>query len=117
MAVIDTRDFGKIISKNLKRLAFERQKAQVDIARDLNLNKATLSSWMNGTRIPKLSSIDMLCDYFGCTRSDIMEDHEHPRKTISVSDEQAELVQLALKARPENVHLALEILKRLEAHS
>lgn len=114
MKNVDTKDFRRIISKNLKRLAFDYKKTQAEIARDLDVNKATLSSWMNGTRIPKMSSIDMLCEYFGCTRADIMEDQEYPRKTITVSDDQAALVQLAFKAKPENVSIALTVLRGLE---
>lgn len=30
-------EYGKILSKNLKRIAYENQKTQADIARDLGL--------------------------------------------------------------------------------
>lgn len=66
-------EYGKIVSKNLKRLAYYAQKTQVEIARDLGINKATLGAWMNGTRIPKMDKVDMLADYFGVTRNEIME--------------------------------------------
>ena len=68
-------EYGKIISKNLKRIAYDNQKSQADIARDLGLKQATVSSWMNGTRIPRMSKIDLLCHYFNCKRVDIMEEH------------------------------------------
>ena len=58
------QDYGRIIGANLKRLAWERKKTQADISRDLGISKATVSSWMNGTRIPRMDKIDMLCDYF-----------------------------------------------------
>ena len=108
-----TEEYGKIIAKNLKRLAYEHQKTQAEIARDLGINKSTLSGWMNGARIPKVSKIDMLCNYFGCTRTDIMEREDAPKKD-TVTDEQAELVRLALKGKPENVSLVLNLFKKLE---
>lgn len=74
------QEYSKIIAKNLKRIMFEHEKSQADVCRELNINKATLSSWMNGTRAPRMSKIDMLCKYFGCTRGDIME----PEKPNSV---------------------------------
>lgn len=55
------KEYGKIIGKNLKRLAWERKKSQADIARDLGISKATISSWMNGTRVPRMDKIDLLC--------------------------------------------------------
>ena len=69
------KEFAKIVSKNLRALAYDRDKTQADISRDLGIHKATISAWMNGTRTPRMDKIDLLCDYFGCTRSDIMEDH------------------------------------------
>lgn len=73
---MDEKEIAKTIAQNLKNIAYENQKTQADIARDLGINKATISSWMNGTRIPRMSKIDLLCHYFNCKRSDIMEKKE-----------------------------------------
>lgn len=67
-------EYGKIISKNLKRIFYEHEKTQADVSKDLGINKATLSSYMTGTRIPKISTIDKLCHYFNVSRVDIMEE-------------------------------------------
>ena len=72
---MDEQEYGKIIAKNLKRIAYDHGKSQADISRDLNISKQTLSSWMNGSRIPRMSKVDLLCNYFNCTRSDLMEYH------------------------------------------
>ena len=72
------QEYAKIISRNLRRIMYENNKTQVQVAKDLNLNKATVSSWMNGTRIPRMPNIDLLCHYFNVKRSDIMEEHEVP---------------------------------------
>ena len=68
-------EYARIIAKNLKRIAYDNGKTQAEIAKDLHINKQTLSSWMNGQRIPRPDKIDLLCHYFNCTRSDIMEYH------------------------------------------
>lgn len=65
-------EYGKIIAKNLKRLAYYTEKSQVEIAKELGVSKATLGAWMNGTRIPKMDKIDLLADYFNVTRNEIM---------------------------------------------
>lgn len=69
---MSTKEYAKIISKNLRRIASDSNKNQSEIARDLHISKATLSSWMNGTRVPRFDKIDTLADYFGVTRADIM---------------------------------------------
>ena len=110
--MINEENYNKIISKNLKRLAYEHEKSQADIARDLGISKATLSSWMTGTRTPKIENIDMLCKYFGVDRSAIMEP-DGIKRTSPISEEQAELIQLALSSDSETVHIVLDLLRRL----
>jgi repressor LexA len=69
------QEYGKIIAKNLKRLAYEHNKTQTDIANDLGISKTTLSSWMSGYRTPKMSNIDRLSKYFHITRQELTEPH------------------------------------------
>lgn len=70
---MDENDYGRIIGKNIKRIAYEKGKTQADIARELNISKTTLSSWMSGYRTPRMQNIDMLAKYFGVTRSELTE--------------------------------------------
>jgi transcriptional regulator with XRE-family HTH domain len=107
-------EYTKVIAANLRRIMYDREKTQADLARDLHLNKSTVSSWMNGTRMPKIEKIDLLCKYLNCTRSDIMEPRGKRRETVSVSDDQADLVRLVMRARPDNVKMVLALLRRLE---
>ena len=44
-------EYGRVVAKNLKRLAYQTGKSQVEISKELGINNATLSAWMNGTRI------------------------------------------------------------------
>lgn len=74
-------EYGRIIAKNLKRIAYEHDKSQTEIAKDLGLKRVTVSSWMNGTRIPRIEKIDKLCQYFHVTRADITEEYSEPSDT------------------------------------
>lgn len=67
-------EYAKIIGKNLKRIMYDAGKTQIEVAKDLKISKATISSWMNGTRIPRMDKIDILCNYFNVSRTDIMEE-------------------------------------------
>ena len=71
---MDERVHARILAKNLKRIMYAKGKTQTDLQKDLGIKKATISSWMTGNRLPRMSKIDMLCDYFGVQRSDLLED-------------------------------------------
>ena len=85
-------DYTKMVARNLRRIAYENGKTQTDIANDLGISKATVSSWMNGTRLPRMEKIDLLCHYFNCKRVDIMEDRKK-NPEYYVDDEARELAQ------------------------
>lgn len=107
-------DYGKIIAQNIRRIAWESQKTQADIARDLNLKQATVSSWMNGTRIPRMGKIDLLCHYFNCSRADIMEEY-HEETTLALSRPERELV-MAYRAADELTRQMVSRLLGIDVH-
>jgi len=105
-------EYGKILSKNLKRIAYENQKTQADIARDLGLKQVTVSSWMNGTRVPRMDKIDLLCHYFNCKRSDLMEEHPDGSKVdFVVSDQERNFIIEFRKADDLTKQMMLRLLK------
>lgn len=122
-----TEEYGKIIARNLRRIASDAGKSQADIARDLGINKATVSSWMNGTRIPRMEKIDMLASYFNVTRAEIMEEHSSRKRAYYLDPETAQAAQDLFDNRnlhalldaargnsPENIRLATDLLTKLK---
>ena len=51
----------------------EHDKTQIDIVRDLGINRSSISSWVRGTRLPRMDKVDLLAQYFGVKRSDLIE--------------------------------------------
>ena len=66
-------EYSIIFSRNLKFYMLNNQKTQADLSKDLKISRATISSWCNGTRVPRPEKVDMLCNYFNIRRSDLME--------------------------------------------
>ena len=107
---MDKEEIARIISKNLKRIAYEHGKTQSDISRDLQINKATLSTWMTGLRIPRMPTVDRLCEYFGCTRADILEPYEpQKRHPFSLDASEVELIR-AYRTAPQDMKAAVHVL-------
>ncbi len=67
-------DYKKIFSKNLNYFMNLNGKTQIDIINDLSFNKSSVSTWCNGTRLPRMDKVDALAKYFGINRSDLIED-------------------------------------------
>lgn len=69
--------YKKIFSKNLRYYMELNQKEQIDIINDLGFNKSSVSTWCNGTRLPRMDKVDALAKYFGINRSDLIEERKN----------------------------------------
>ena len=68
-----TKDKHKIIfSQNLNYYMNLRGKTQVDIIENLGINKSSISSWCNGTRLPRMNKIELLANYLNISISDLI---------------------------------------------
>ena len=74
--------YKKIFSTNLKRYMELNGKSQIDIINDLGFNKSAVSTWCNGTRLPRMDKVDALAKYFGVNRSDLIEEHKEGSSQI-----------------------------------
>ena len=66
--------YKKVFSDNLKRYMDLYNKSQIDLINDLGLNKSAVSTWCNGTRLPRMDKVNLLANYFHCNRSDLIEE-------------------------------------------
>ena len=68
--------YQKIFSKNLNYYKALNNKSQTDLVNDLGFNKSAVSTWCNGTRLPRMDKVEMLAKYFNINRSDLIEEKE-----------------------------------------
>ena len=66
---------AKQIGRNITNLLIEKEKTQQELADAIGVSKSTVSTWTNGKRIPRMDKVDLMCDYFGVSRSDILSSH------------------------------------------
>jgi transcriptional regulator with XRE-family HTH domain len=67
-------EYKRAFSRRLRHYLSINGKTQADLVKDLGFNKSTVSTWFNGVKIPRMDKIDILCDYFNISRSDLIED-------------------------------------------
>ena len=68
----------EVLAKNLKRFISKSGKDRSQIAVDLSYS--TLTDWINGKKYPRINSVEKLADYFGVSKSDLIEDFEEIKK-------------------------------------
>ena len=65
----------EIMSQNIKYYLQKSGKTRNDLVADLNLKYMTVSDWINGKTYPRIDKIEMLANYFGVMKSDLVEEH------------------------------------------
>ena len=74
----------EVFSKNLKKFVDMSGKDRKEIARALGVPYSTLTDWMNGNKYPRINNMDKLAEYFGVSKSDLIEDFETKKKDNAV---------------------------------
>ena len=67
-----------IFAENLLRLMKENHCRQIDIARMLDVSKATVSAYCAGKQMPRMDKIEQLARHFGVSRADLIEENAGP---------------------------------------
>lgn len=64
----------QIFATNFKRLMELKGVSRKEIAQVLGLSYFTVSDWVNGKKYPRMDKVEILANYFGVTKSDLIEE-------------------------------------------
>ena len=66
-------DNKNIFATNLKRYMALKDKTRNDLANDLGISYYTVTDWVKGKKYPRMDKVEMLADYFGVLKSELIE--------------------------------------------
>ena len=66
-------DNKNVFASNLKRYMEVKCKSRNDISEALGISYFTVSDWVNGKKYPRMDKVEMLANYFGVQKSDLIE--------------------------------------------
>ena len=69
-------DNKNVFASNLKRYMEVKGKSRNDISEALGISYFTVSDWVNGKKYPRMDKVEMLANYFGIQKSDLIEQKE-----------------------------------------
>lgn len=75
------KELNNIICKKINYYMDINDTTQMELANYMGVSQATISNWQKGTKTPRMSKIDKICEFFHIQRSDLMED-----KDVSTED-------------------------------
>lgn len=80
-------DNKKTFSNNLKYYMSLHGKSRIDVSKDIGVSYNTFTDWYNGKKYPRMDKVEMLADYFGILKSDLIEEKEEQKKGAIQKDD------------------------------
>ena len=65
----------KTMSKNLKKYLKLYNVSRTQLSESLDISYSTISDWINGNAYPRIDKIEMMANYFGINKSDLVEEN------------------------------------------
>lgn len=69
-----------IFSNNLKYYMSINDVSQIEVANKIGVSPQTFNTWVQGIALPRMGKVQMLADYFGIRKSDLIEERQNVTK-------------------------------------
>ena len=114
-----------IFSRNLNKFLSQNNKTQKEVADSIGVSPQTFNTWCQGIALPRMGKVQLLADYFGIEKSDLIDDKSDDRyylneETAAVAQEIFDNPDLRLlfdasrNATPEDLRTARDVLLALK---
>lgn len=112
---MNTEENKQIMAENIKRQMERKGVTKQQICDALDFKYTTFVDWINAKTYPRIGKIEAMANYFGCEKSDLIEDKEKPTaQDDGLSVDMKELVD-RIKTLPEDkVQLLLQLARSIE---
>lgn len=107
-------DNKNIFSTNLKRYMELSGKSRTDISEALGISYFTVSDWVNGKKYPRMDKVELLANYFGIQKSDLIEDKTEknpPSEELTLSEGEKMLIDLFRKVPEDQQKMVLQMIR------
>lgn len=91
----------EIMAKNIRHYMDLHGKSRNDMCEALAVKYTTFTDWVNGNTYPRIDSIELMANYFGIEKSDLVEERSHEEQNQYYLNEEAGELAKEMFERPE----------------
>lgn len=103
----------EIFAKNLAYYIERSGRTQRDLSIAWDVPTSTINNWVMGKTYPRMGKIELMANYFGILKSDLIEDKTKQSGSDGLTDGQRALIEFARSLTEEQAVVALRLLKSL----
>ena len=102
----------EVFAANLKRYMDQWGKSQKELAEIAGVSAPTMHDWLKAKKYPRIDKIEILANYFGILKSDLIEEKEKPADS-GLSESRKALIDFAKTVPEEKAELVLRVMKSI----
>lgn len=111
-------DNKSVFASNLQKYMKLNDKSRRDVCEDLGFSYYTFTDWVKGKKYPRMDKVEMLANYFGIQKSDLIEDKDQeeikePVMFDGLSENQKKLMLFAQTVPEDKAALALRLIQSI----
>ena len=102
------------MSKNLKYYIEKSGKDRKTLSEIWGFPYSTVTDWINGNKYPRIDRIEVMADYFGILKSDLIEERTEEHREMQQKNDL--LAEIVLRMRTDDIFLeAVESLHKMDS--
>lgn len=103
----------EVFAKNLRYYMESRGKSQKELAEIVGVSAPTVNEWLKAKKYPRIDKIEILANYFGILKSDLIEDKSIEHKEMQKKNDIISDVVIRMQT-DETFSAAVESLYKLD---
>ena len=102
-----------IFAENLQKYMEENNVSRKDLSEALKISYYTITSWVNGSKYPRMDKVEMIANYFGIQKSDLIEEKEPAIVDDGLTENQRKLIEFAKKVPEDKAEMILKVIRSI----
>lgn len=103
----------EIFARNLAYYIERSGRTQRDLSLAWGVPTSTINNWVMGKTYPRMGKIELMANYFGILKSDLIEDKTKQSAGDGLTEGQRQLIDFARSLTEEQAAVALRVLRSL----
>ena len=83
----------KIMAQNIQYYMNQYGKTRQDMCEALGVKYTTFTDWVKANSYPRIDKIELMANYFGISKSDLVEEHTYQPEHYYLNDETRQIAQ------------------------
>ncbi len=103
-----------ILAKNLTYYVERSGRTQKELAEIVGVATSTFNDWMKGKKYPRIDKIELLANYFGILKSDLIEDKDEKENSpseVQLTEGEKMLLDLFNRVPADQQQLVLQMIR------